>query len=75
MVSLGLMRDIGRVDYVGASHLSLTGGTIWERKEHEQKNQQTPTMYKIEIEGKPYLDPVKKFAVSSDMVLAALVTN
>jgi hypothetical protein len=32
-------------------------------------------MYKIEIEGKPYLDPVKKFAVSKDCVLAALVTN
>ena len=35
----------------------------------------TPMMYKIEIEGKPYLDPVKKFAVSNDCVLAALVKH
>ena len=35
----------------------------------------TPIMYKIEIEGKPYLDPVKKFAVSNDCVLAALVKH
>jgi len=32
-------------------------------------------MYKIEVDGKPYLDPVKKFAVSHDCVLAALVTS
>jgi len=32
-------------------------------------------MYRIEVEGKPYLEPVKKFAVSNDCMLAALVTN
>jgi hypothetical protein len=35
----------------------------------------TPAMFKIEIEGKPYMDPVKKFTVSKDCVMAALVTN
>jgi hypothetical protein len=33
----------------------------------------TPTMYRIEFGGKPYLDPVKKFAVSRDCRIAALV--
>jgi hypothetical protein len=32
-------------------------------------------MYRIEIDGKPYLQPVKKFAVSKDLYMAALVTN
>ena len=35
----------------------------------------TPIMYRIEIGGKPYLEPVKKFAVSRDLRIAALVTN
>lgn len=35
----------------------------------------TPAMFKIEVEGKPYMDPVKKFTVSKDSVMAALVTN
>ena len=35
----------------------------------------TPLMYRIEVDGKPYLDPVKKFAVSSDCMLAALVMH
>ena len=34
-----------------------------------------PHMYKIEVDGKPYLDPIKKFAVSRDCVLAALVLH
>ena len=36
---------------------------------------EAPMMYKIEIEGKPYTENVKKFAVSKDLVLAALVTE
>lgn len=35
----------------------------------------TPVMYRIEFENKPYLDPVKKFSVSRDGMLAALVTQ
>lgn len=35
----------------------------------------TPQMFKIEVDGKPYLDPVKKFAVSKDLFLCALVTS
>ena len=35
----------------------------------------TPIMYKIELEGKPYLDPIKKFTVSKDCVFACLVTG
>jgi hypothetical protein len=33
----------------------------------------TPIMYRIEFGGKPYLEPVKKFAVSRDCRIAALV--
>ena len=55
--------------------MGLTGGTIFEKAANEANGQQTPVMYKIEVEGKPYLDPVKKFAVSNDCMLAALVTN
>ena len=32
-------------------------------------------MYRIELGTKPYLEPVKKFAVSRDLRIAALVTN
>lgn len=32
-------------------------------------------MYRIELGAKPYLEPVKKFAVSRDLRIAALVTN
>jgi hypothetical protein len=35
----------------------------------------TPLMYRIELGAKPYLEPVKKFAVSRDLRIAALVTN
>jgi len=35
----------------------------------------TPIMYKIEVDGKPYMDPVKKFTVSKDCVFAGLVTS
>ena len=35
----------------------------------------TPVMYKIEVEGKPFLGQVKKFAVSRDCMLAAMVTD
>ena len=35
----------------------------------------TPVMYRIEYEGKPYLEPVKKFAVSRDGMIAALVMH
>ena len=42
---------------------------------NEQKGEMTPIMYRIEIGGKPYLEPVKKFAVSRDLRIAALVTN
>ena len=34
-----------------------------------------PHMYKIEVDGKPYLENIKKFAVSRDCVLAALVLH
>lgn len=53
----------------------LTGGTIWDKAQNDASGLMTPLMYKIEIEGKPYLDPVKKFAVSNDCVLAALVKH
>jgi len=32
-------------------------------------------MFSIEVNNKPYLDPVKKFAVSKDCVMAAIVLN
>jgi hypothetical protein len=35
----------------------------------------TPLMYRIELGAKPYLEPVKKFAVSRDLRITALVTN
>ena len=35
----------------------------------------TPTMFKIEKDGKPFLGQVKKFSVSRDCMLAALVTD
>jgi len=35
----------------------------------------TPVMYRIEVGGVAYTDAVKKFAVSRDGVLAALVTS
>lgn len=54
---------------------SLTGGTIWEKASHDSKGMMTPMMYKIEFENKPYLDPVKKFSVSNDCMIAALVTQ
>ncbi len=34
-----------------------------------------PYMYKIEYEGKNYLDQVKKFAVSKDCMITALVMH
>lgn len=60
------------IDYVKQG---LTGGTIWDKAQNDASGLMTPLMYKIEIEGKPYLDPVKKFAVSNDCVLAALVKH
>jgi hypothetical protein len=54
---------------------ALTGGTIWEKASHDAKGLMTPVMYRIEYDHKPYLDPVKKFSVSSDGMMAALVTN
>ena len=59
-------------DYV---QTSLTGGTIQEKAANDQKGMMTPNMYKIEFENKPYLDPVKKFSVSGDCMIAALVTE
>lgn len=59
------------LDYV---QTSLAGGTIWEKAGHDSKGMMTPNMYKIEFEGKPYLDAVKKFSVSGDCMIAALVT-
>ena len=53
----------------------MTGGTIWEKAAHDSKGQMTPVMYRIEYEGKPYLEPVKKFAVSRDGMIAALVMH
>jgi len=35
----------------------------------------TPLMYKIELGSKPYLEPVKKFAMRRDLRIAALETN
>jgi len=61
-------------NYVQASQSGLTGGSVWDKPQNDANNMMTPIMYKIELEGKPYLDPVKKFAVSHDCVLAALVT-
>lgn len=62
-------------NYMPATSTQLTGGSVWDKHENDQRNMMTPIMYKIEIDGKPYLDPIKKFAVSHDCVLAALVTN
>ncbi len=64
------------IDYLPANknELSLTGGTWWEREQSRDQSM-APAMYKIEVDGKPYLDPIKKFAVSRDCVFAALVLN
>ena len=53
----------------------ITGGTIWDKNPNDQSGQMTPVMYRIEVGGVPYTEPVKKFAVSRDGVLAALVTS
>jgi hypothetical protein len=60
---------------VNSQQQGLTGGTVWDKAANDQMGMMTPMMYKIEVEGKPYLDPVKKFAVSSDCMLAALVMH
>ena len=35
----------------------------------------TPIMYKIEVDGQNYLDDIKKFSVSKDLMMAALVKS
>lgn len=65
-------------DFISLDHYvqtSLTGGTIWEKASHDSKGLMTPIMYRIEYDGKPYLDPVKKFSVSRDCMMAALVMH
>ena len=42
---------------------------------NEQKGEMTPIMYRVEIGGKSYLEPVKKFAVSRDLRVAAFEPN
>lgn len=61
--------------YVPATPESLTGGSIWDLARNQQMGQDTPNMFKIEMDGKPYLEPIKKFAVSRDCGLAALVCH
>jgi hypothetical protein len=63
------------IDYIHSSQRGLTGGTVWDKAANDQMGLMTPIMYKIEFENKPYLDPVKKFAVSSDCVYASLVMH
>lgn len=62
-------------DYVPHSLTNLTGGTIWEKPINDQQNKLTPVMFKIEVNGIPYVKGVKKFSVSKDLMWAALVTQ
>ena len=47
---------------------------MWD-KHRDPGHNETPVMYTIKIDDKHYLDQVKKFAVSSDGMLAALVMH
>lgn len=62
-------------DYPQATNKGgLTGGCAWNN-EINPNGMSVPAMFKLEIEGVPYLEPVKKFAVSKDLWMAALVTS
>lgn len=52
---------------------TLTGGSIFERA--SERSEDAPISYRIQIDGKDYLGQLQKFAVSRDLVLAALVTH
>lgn len=62
-------------DYIEATETGLTGGSIWQKEENDANSKNTPMMFKIEVNGEPYLDRVLKFAMSRDMAMAALVTS
>ena len=43
------------LDYIVDKATGLTGGTLWDKHKDPNHNE-TPVMYKIEIDGKPYLE-------------------